>query len=123
MTVSMHADRREMSPSRNGTLSATHAHASPVKTYTPLGALSSMQPPGSPHHVHHLHHLPKTMTIASTQEISSLERHGCPSAFSTPSVYGPPPPLNAVAARPPYPILSKTPPEPGFVAGEIIIEI
>ncbi|XP_065208163.1 uncharacterized protein LOC135836989 isoform X2 [Planococcus citri] len=119
ITVSLHPDRQSPPPPPHVGLNANHP--SPVKTYTPLGALSNMQPPGSPHHMHHLHHHPKTVTISSTQEISSLERHGCPSAFSAPAVYGPPPPppppLPNVPTRPPYPILSKTPPEPGYVTG------
>lgn len=108
-----------MSPPRN--MAMPSAHPSPLKTYTPLSALSNMQPPGSPHHMHHVHHHPKTVTISATQEISSLERHGCPSAFSAPTVYGPAPPpptLATVAARPPYPLISKTPPDPAFVAGK-----
>ena len=118
ITVSLHPER-QISPPRN--MAIPTAHSSPLKTYTPLSALSNMQPPGSPHHVHHLHHHPKTVTISSTQEISSLERHGCPSAFSAPTVYGPPPPpppIATVATRPPYPLISKTPPDPAYVAGE-----
>ncbi|KAK7600806.1 hypothetical protein V9T40_008247 [Parthenolecanium corni] len=122
MPTSVHADHRNVSPGLQNVHSANHP--SPIKTYTPLGALSNMQPPGSPHHLHHHHHHhhpPKSVANASsTQEISSLERHGCPSAFSAPSVYGPPPPppptLTTVAARPSYPLLSKTSPEPSFVA-------
>lgn len=75
----------------------------PCKSYTPLGALSSMQPPGT--------HVPPPAMSPSGR------RHGCSSAFSAPPAYGPPP---AHHRHPPGPTPPPPPdqPPPGYIHGK-----
>lgn len=63
--------------------------ASPCKSYTPLSALSSMQPPGH----HHGHPPVPACQGPRGPPLSPLQRrHGCTSAFTAPPNYAPPPP-------------------------------
>lgn len=58
----------------------SHAMPPPCKSYTPLDALSSMQPPGH----HHQQPQPRTAPLSPIGR-----RHGCSSAFTAPPNYGP----------------------------------
>ncbi|KAJ9595357.1 hypothetical protein L9F63_027258 [Diploptera punctata] len=103
----------------------------PIKSYTPLGALSNMQPPGSavppPHHHHHPHPHPHPHThpppcaVPPQQpppragaSISPLgRRHGCASAFSAP-----PPPNAAYGPHHPPPPPPQGQSDPAYIHGE-----
>jgi hypothetical protein len=82
------------------------------KSYTPLDALSNMQPPPGPgiqHGVAHQHMGPPQHVLPLPQhQLSPSRRHGCPSAFSAPHAAPPYPPHH------PPPL----PGEPGYVHGE-----
>ncbi|KAK4886776.1 hypothetical protein RN001_003047 [Aquatica leii] len=90
------------------------------KSYAPLTALSSMQPPGTPvqpgvpippQHVGPPHVIPLSSAqhIPHTSPIS--RRHGCTSAFSAPPApYGPPPPAHHSSTSAP-------PTDPNFIHG------
>ncbi|CAH1968750.1 unnamed protein product [Acanthoscelides obtectus] len=78
------------------------------KSYTPLDALSSMQPPSAPPGIHHHHHHQHVMTtgpppppqhvLHATHQLSPGLRHGCSSAFSSPhSTPGYHPPIQGEA--------------------------
>ncbi|RZC33700.1 hypothetical protein BDFB_011188, partial [Asbolus verrucosus] len=79
------------------------------KSYTPLDALSNMQPPPGPgiqHGVPHQHMGPPQHVLPLPQhQLSPSRRHGCPSAFSAPHAAPPYPPHH------PPPI----PGDPGYV--------
>nr|CAI5828080.1 unnamed protein product [Callosobruchus analis] len=76
-------------------------------SYTPLDALSSMQPPSAPPGIHHHHHHQHVMAtgpppppaqhvLHATHQLSPGLRHGCSSAFSSPhSAPGYHPPIQA----------------------------
>ncbi|KAK5643401.1 hypothetical protein RI129_007246 [Pyrocoelia pectoralis] len=91
------------------------------KSYTPLSALSSMQPPGTPNqhgvpqHVNSQHVIPLP-TSQHTPHTSPVGRHhGCTSAFSAPppGPYGPPPP-----PPPAHHTSSSAPPgDPNYIHG------
>ncbi|XP_001816051.2 proteoglycan 4 isoform X2 [Tribolium castaneum] len=78
------------------------------KSYTPLDALSNMQPPPGPGIQHPHQHMgpPQHVLPLPQHQLSPSRRHGCPSAFSTPhpAPYPPhhPPPI---------------PGDPGYVHG------
>ncbi|XP_031340964.1 uncharacterized protein LOC116169077 [Photinus pyralis] len=94
------------------------------KSYTPLSALSSMQPPGTPNqhgvpqHVNSQHVIPLP-TSQHTPHTSPVGRHhGCTSAFSAPppGPYGPPPP-----PPPAHHTSSSAPPgDPNYIHGKYL---
>ncbi|KAF5302257.1 hypothetical protein FQA39_LY10296 [Lamprigera yunnana] len=103
--------------------SATENPSHSCKSYTPLTALSSMQPPGTP--VPHAVPMPPqhvgshVIPLTSSQHVPHTSpigrRHGCTSAFSAPPTgpYGPPPPAH-------HPSSSAPPSDPNFIHGELI---
>ncbi|XP_046665733.1 uncharacterized protein LOC124357748 isoform X2 [Homalodisca vitripennis] len=74
----------------------TTALSSPCKSYTPLSALSSMQPPG-----HHHPHPPPCQPPRGPPLSPLQRRHGCSSAFTAPPNY--PPPTGPPPPPPPHP--------------------
>lgn len=67
------------------------------RSYTPLSALSKMQPPGT-------HHGVPVGPVGSGDLSPGGRRHGCPSAFSAPpQVYGPHPPPHHLHRHGPIP--------------------
>lgn len=93
------------------------------KCYTPLDALSNMQPPPGPgiqHGVTHPHMGPPHQHVLPLpqHQLSPGRRHGCPSAFTAPlsaPPYPPPPPSSASTSHH-HP--SQLPPEPGYIHGK-----
>lgn len=92
------------------------------KSYTPLSALSSMQPPGTPvqhplvppQHVGSQHVMPLSAPQHIPHSSPIGRRHGCASAFSAPPTgpYGPPPPAHHHPPPPPPPS------DPGYIHGK-----
>ncbi|XP_054264721.1 uncharacterized protein LOC128987739 isoform X2 [Macrosteles quadrilineatus] len=77
------------------TVVTTALAATPCKSYTPLSALSSMQPPG--------HHHPPCQGPRGPPLSPLQRRHGCSSAFSAPPNYPPPPGPPHPQGPPPHP--------------------
>lgn len=97
----------------------SNGESTPSKSYTPLDALSSMQPPGgsgTPHGVSiGPHHLGPHIGAHGSQLSPLGRRHGCNSAFSAP-----PGPYAQGHHHHPPPLTTN---EPGYIHGKSIFSI